>query len=221
MTVGEIKTLIVSWLDDPQMGYFTPANLQVWINLAHRQVQMYLLQAGENYYMKPVETYTVTGQADYVLPSDFMVENRLEWVLSGTGSNENRIPLQQITTNQQDLITINQGQPTAYYIKKDRVTLSPTPDNVYLLRLYYSPMVADLTSDSDVPDIPEQYMEFVGIVAAYNGFVKDDRVPNNIAAKMEQFKSILEKMAATRVQDHSRRIVETNSYEFGAFGGAW
>lgn len=221
MTVGEIKTLIVSWLDDPNQTYFTPAQLLVWINLAHRQVQMLLLQAGENYYMKPVETYTVASQSDYVLPSDFMVDHRLEYVISGTGVNENRVPLTEITTNQQDMIAITSGQPTNYYIKKDRVTLSPTPDNIYLLRLYYSPMVANLTSDSDVPDIPEQYMEYVAILGAYNGFIKDDRVPNNILAKMAQFEKLLKEMSEDRVQDHSRRIVELNSYEFGSFGGAW
>lgn len=217
MTVGEIKTLIVSWLDDPNQGYFTPAQLLVWINLAHRQVQMLLLQSGENYYMKPVETTTVANQSDYVLPSDFVVEHRLEYVQSGTGVNENRCPLEEITTNQQDMINITSGLPSNYYIKKDRVTLSPTPDNAYTLRLYYSPMVSDLTSDSDVPDIPEQYMEYVAILGAYNGFIKDDRVPNNILAKMQQFEKILKEMAATRVQDHSRKIVQLNSYEFGAF----
>lgn len=221
MTRGEIKTLILSWLDDPLAGYFTEANLNVWVNLAHRQVQMLLLQAGENYYMKPVETYTVANQSDYVLPSDFMVEHRLEYVISGTGVNENRMPLQMITTNQQDLIAITAGQPTAYYIKKDRVTLSPTPDSAYLLRIYYSPMVADLSSDSDVPDIPEQYMEYVAILGAYNGFIKDDRAPNNIVAKMAQFEKLLKEMSEDRTQDHSRRIVELNSYESGSFGGAW
>lgn len=217
MTRGEIRDLVISWLDDPNEGYFTPAQVNVWINLATRQVQMYLLQAGENYYMKPVESMTVANQADYILPSDFMVEHRLEYVISGTGPNENRQPLTEITTNQQDLISITSGMPTNYYIKKDRVTLSPTPSQAWLLRLYYSPIVPDMFSDLDVPDVPEQYQEYIAIVAAFNGYVKDDRVPNNISAKMAEFKDILKKMAETRVQDHSRRIVETTSYEFGAF----
>lgn len=221
MTVAEIENLVVSWLDDPNKTYFTPAQLLTWINLAHRQVQMLLLQAGQNYYMKPVETYTVANQSDYAMPSDFITEHRLEYVISGTGVNENRIPLSEITTNQQDLINITSGQPSNYYIKKDRFTLSPTPDNVYLLRLYYSPIVSDLVFDSDVPNVPEQFMEFVAILAAYNGFIKDDRVPSSLAMKMGQFEALLKQMSAERTQDHSRRIVELNSYEYGGFGGAW
>src|SRR4051812_22648575 len=137
MTRAEISTLMMSWLDDTQQAYFTPAQVNVWINLAQREVQKLLLLAGENYYEKPVETLTVMNQADYVLPVDFIVEHRLEIVLSGTGVNENRLKLEAITTNEQDMISIAAGTPTNYYIKKDRVTLSPTPQQAWTLRLYY------------------------------------------------------------------------------------
>lgn len=215
MTRAEIRTLICSWLDDPNQTYFTPAQTNIWINLAHRQVQMYLLQAGENYYMRPVETNCVIGQSDYLLPTDFMVEHRIEVVISGTGINENRLPLVFITTNEQDLIPISTGLPTNYYIKKDRFTVSPTPDQTYLMRLYYSPMVADLTGDSDVPDIPEQYMEYVAVLAAYNGFIKDDRAPNNLVAKKQELEALLKQMSEDRTQDRSRQVVSVLDFDAG------
>lgn len=217
MTRGQLSTLVLSWLDDEGQGYFNSNDVNTWLNLAHRQVQMLLLQAGENYYMKPVETQTVSGQSDYVLPSDFMVEHRLEIVLSGTGPNENRQALQVITTNQQDLISIVLGIPSSYYIKKDRVTISPTPQQAYTMRLYYSPMVGDLASDSDVPDVPEQYMEYVALLAAYNGFIKDDRMPSNLQAKMMQFETLLKQMAEDRTQDQSRQVVLTQPYDYGGW----
>jgi hypothetical protein len=218
MTRAEIRTLIYSWLDDDAGGYFTPAQVNTWINLAHRQVQMLLLQAGENYYMKPVETMTVAGQPDYVLPADFMVEHRLEYVAGGTGPNEDRQQISPITTNQQDYISIGLGNPSNYYIKKDRFTLSPTPAQAWLLRLYYSPMVQDLANDSDVPDVPEQYMEYVAVLAAFNGFIKDDRAPQTLQAKMIQLETLLKQMAEDRNQDQSRQVVQVTDYDnFGGF----
>jgi hypothetical protein len=217
MTRLDINNLVLSWLDDNTGGYFTPAQVNVWINLAHRQVQMLLLQAGENYYMKPVETTTVAGQADYILPADFMVEHRLEYVLSGTGPNESRQPITMITTNQQDMVSIGLGNPANYYIKKDRVTLSPTPAQAWPLRIYYSPMVQDLTGDTDVPDVPEQYMEYVALLAAFNGFIKDDRAPQNLQAKMMQFELLLKQMSEDRTQDASRQVVQTMDYDNGSF----
>lgn len=215
MTRAEIRTLMRSWLDDPNGGYFDDSICNVWINLAHRQVQMLLLQAGQNWYEKPVETTTVLGQADYVLPADFVTEQRLEIVQSGTGVNENRQKLVEITTNQQDFMCIAAGFPTNYAIRKDRFTVYPTPDNAYLIRLYYSPLVADLGNDSDVPDVPEQFMEYVAVLGAYNGFIKDDRPPNNLVSKMNQFEILLKQMAADRTQDSSRQVVVKDDYDSG------
>lgn len=215
MTRSEIRTLMLSWLDDAQSGYFDATTCNTWINLAQREVQKRLLQAGNNFYLTPVFTSTVASQSDYVLPSDFVILHRLELVVSGTGVSENRTALLPITTNQQDLISIALGIPTNYYMKKDRVTLSPTPDQVYTLRLYYSPRVADLSSDSDVPDVPEQFMELVPILAAYNGFIKDDRVPANLVEKRNQYEKLFDRMAAERNQDVSRQVVVTQDYDSG------
>jgi hypothetical protein len=215
MTRADIRAVVLSWLDDGSGGYFTSDQVNTWINLAHRQLQMILLQAGENYYMKPVETQTVAGQADYILPADFMIEHRLEYVLSGTGPTEQREQIFPITTNQQSFISIGLGNPSNYYIKKDRFTLSPTPSQVWTLRLYYSPMVQDLSGDTDVPDCPEQYMEHVALLAAYNGFIKDDRAPANLQAKMMQFEALVKQMSEDRTQDMSRQVVQVQDYDSG------
>lgn len=217
MTRAEIRTLIQSWLDDINGGYFTSSQVNTWINLAQRQVQMSLLLAGQNWYEKAVETPLVYGQNDYMLPDDFMVEHRLEVVISGTGAQENRQILVQVTNNQADLVGLNYGIPTNYIIKKDRFTVLPTPNQALTMRLYYSPIVADLTQDSDVPDVPEQFMEYLAVLAAYDGFIKDDRTPENLMAKKVKYEEMLNKMAAERMQDMSRQVVLTQPYDYGAF----
>lgn len=215
MTRIEARTIVWGWLDDPQGAYFTEALVNTWLNLAQREVQKRLLQAGQNWYMKPVQTTTVASQADYVLPSDFLVEHRIEIVISGTGVNENRQPLEAITLNQQDQVSIGLGVPTNYYIKKDRVTLSPTPQQAYTMRLYYSPRVSDLTQDTDTFDVPEQFVEYVPIVAALNGFIKDDRAPDNLLIKKKEYEDLLKQSAVGRTQDSSRRVVSRNTFDRG------
>ena len=116
MLVSTAITLMSSWLDDPNNGYFTQANCITWLNLAQRHVQQELLQAGNNWYLKPVETTMVVGQAEYVLPTDFMQEHRLEVVMSNYGTTEeNAQPLIPITLNQQDMVSRRLGNPTNYY----------------------------------------------------------------------------------------------------------
>jgi hypothetical protein len=217
-SVAQLTTLILSWLDDESAGYFTASNTITWINFAQREVQKQLVMAGENYYVKPIETLTVVGQADYVLPSDFLKEHRLEIVISGTGSNEIRQPLSAITINEQDLVSIAPGQPTNYYLKKDRITISPTPSVAnQVMRMWYSYKILDVALTTDIPDIPEEYMEYVALLAAYNGFIKDDRPPENLVLKANEYKERLKQMAEDRLQDSSRHVVMTEDYGYGGW----
>lgn len=217
MLRSQVKQLVLSWLDDEQSTYFTDANLNLWINQAQKQVQLILLQAGHNWYMKPVETTLVIAQSDYVLPSDNIEVHRAEVVLSGTGTNENRQPIIEITTNQQDFIGVQSGTPTNYYIKKDRITLLPTPDQALTMRLYYSPIVSDLGSDSDALDVPDEFTEYACILTAYNGFIKDDRAPNNLVLKKQEFEALLKQMAVDRVTEKSRQVVQVTDWAGGLF----
>lgn len=220
MQLSDIQNLLASWLDDANQGYFTPAQTLPWIQLAHKQVQLILLNAGQNYYQIPVETYCVTGQSDYLFPSDFLIEHRLEIILNTpatTTYNENRQPLVAITTNQQDQIELALGPPTNYVIKKDRYTVSPTPDLPYLMRLYYSPLVYLIQNPTDVPDCPDQFVELIPLLAAFNGFIKDDRAPANLTQKLEDFKMLVKQLSTNRTQDASRQVVQTEVWDTGGW----
>lgn len=212
-TVGQLQTLMLSWLDDPNAGYFTAANTIQWINLAQREVQKQLIMAGENYYVQTSTTLTVVGQAQYVLPSDFLKEHRIEIIEEGTGSNEVRQALVEITINQQDFIPIALGQPENYYLQKNSIFISPTPSIPnQVMRLYYSYRAADIALTTDICDIPEEFQEYIALLAAYNGFIKDDRAPENLNGKIMEYKERLKQMAEDRMQDAGRGIVITDEY---------
>lgn len=212
MTRAEIRTLALSWLDDPDGGYFTSAQMNVFINNAQREVQKQLVQAGQNYYLKRAETTTVVGQADYILPTDFLKSHRLEWIDSGTGTNESRIQIYPITVNQQNITTPALGIPAVYSLLQERFTLYPTPQSAKVVRLYYSYRVTDMSADSDTPDVPADYHEYIAILAAMDGFVKDDRAPQNLVKKMEDYKVLMKQTADDRRQDKPRRVLITDEY---------
>lgn len=218
MTRGEMKTYIQGLLDDPKGTYFTSTILDTWLNLAQREVQKKLINVGQNFFVKPVTTVTVANQQDYVLPVDFIAENRIEIVISGVAPNENTQPIKPITTNQKDLYQIGVGTPVVYSIKKDRISLFPIPSQIWTLRLYYSPIVTDMTSDADTPDVPLQFQEYVAILAAFNGYIKDDRAPQNLLTKAAEYESMLVKIAQERRKDQSRTVVDKGYYDsYGDF----
>jgi len=218
MTRGDLRNLCLYWLDDLQGAYFTPTQMNVFINNAQREVQKQLMQAAEDYYLKVLQTVTVQGQGDYVLPADFYKLRRLEYILSGTGVNEDPLQLQSITLNQRAYLPIGTGTPANYILKSDRFTILPFPDtpNV-ILRLYYTYRIADMTTDADVPDVPEDYHEYIAVLAALDGFVKDDRSPQNLVDKREAYLKLMKQTAEDRKADRSRQVIVRDQ----TFGVGW
>lgn len=213
MTFLELQNYVVEWLDDPNFGYFSQSTVQTWLNRALREVQKQLIQAGENWYITCAISSTVTDQREYTLPSDFLKSHRLEYVSSGTGVNQSLFVITPSTLQQaRTLIGAKSGTPSVFVMRKSSFDLYPAPDTPdKTLRLYYSYRVSDMSGDNDVPDCPEQYHEYIAILAALNGYIKDDRAPNSLLEKRNFYLDMMKKDAEDRQQDTPRMVVITET----------
>lgn len=218
-TLNEALFKVSYLLDDLQFGYFATLQLTRSLNDAQFEVQKRLLQAGQNFYLDCVQTTMVIGQANYQLPSAFLHSHRLEYITQGLGTaNEVTSVVTPITLNQQDVYPFTTGSPAGYFLKKSNLVLTPSPDNTYVLRLYYSYRVAPLVLTSDAFDCPEQYDEWVVILAAVDAFLKDGRDASLLLEKKKYYEELLKQEANNRVQDRPRMIVQTG---MDGWGGAF
>lgn len=207
MNLLQLKNLTVSYLDDLEFGYFTQAQLTVWINNAQRKVQRILIDMKQNYYLKCVQTQTVTNQCNLVLPTDFMMAHRIELVLSGVFPNETKYVIVPITLMQQDFLGPTPAPPQAYYFKRNNLCLAPIPDQAYTLRLTYSYAATDMVVDNEVPDVPERYHELLAVYAALDGFVKDDRDNAYLMSLANNYIECMKAEAQQRQEQQSRNVV--------------
>lgn len=215
MNFGEMQNMTAYWLDDLQFGYFTSTQVKLWLNNAQKRVQKRLLKAGELYYKVDVQTTLVVGQRIYELPSDFKKLHSLELVISGTYPNESTQPLGPITENQKYGLP-GTGTPVAYTISGTQLFIRPAPDTARVMRLAYSPEVADMVNDSDVADVPESYHELLPLLAAEDGFIKDGRASDLLEKKLKEFGTETSADAQERNQDQPRSIIENGS-DMGGF----
>lgn len=217
MTLAQLITLMQTWLDDPQGGYFTDAICTTFLNNAQRQVQRKLIQSGEMWYTQTVQTSTVADSQSYTLPEDFLRLHKLTLIVSGTYPNQNPMRLKYVTPVESDAFPTGTGMPRAYYLNKNSLFLLQVPNAVYTLEMLYSYLVEDMSSAADEPDVPSQYHEMIAIWATLDGFLKDQRDPNPVfAKKMEEYNLALTQDAQNRTVDSPRHVVETQDY--GGFG---
>jgi hypothetical protein len=214
-SLSALQTLVSTWVDDVSNGYFTLPQITTFINNAQREVQKQLLQAGELWYATPVQSTTVLGQNTYTLPSDFLKLHRLEVIISGTPPNESSSTIEPLTLNEQDLEPPGIGTPAGHVILQNVLYLYPAPDTAALpLRLWYSPLVADMVNTTDVPNVPTQYQEYIAILATIDCFLKDQRDPGPWMEKKTYYLELMKADAQARTQDASRHVVITQGDGF-------
>ena len=218
MTLGEMYTELASLLDDVNFGYFTKPQLLRFLNNSQRELQKLLLQSGNSWYNFEKTKPTVTNQAEYSLPYNFLKLNRLELV-QNPGLNETWQKIEAITLNQKDYFP-KAGMPQAYYLSRTNLVLCPAPNNaVYTLRLNYSYRVADMIADeSVVPDVPEEYHELLVLFAVVDCLIKDGRDASLLEKKRDEWVLRMRRDADERLQDGPRMVRMTDG---DSLGGPW
>jgi len=224
MLLQDLQNLCLSWLDDLNATYFTLTQLNVFINNAQREAQKQLLQAGQNWYMTSAYTYTVALQNCYTLPSDFLKLHKFDVYTQGdpglpqSQSSLNTLStLQYITPTEVNLVSQGPGCPTCYYFEKNCIVLTAVPDQVYPIQMLYTPIVSDMTNQTQAPDVPLQYHEYIAILATIDGLLKDQRDPTAFLEKKRYYEELMRQDAVERNLDSPRMIVTTESDGFSYF----
>lgn len=211
MNRGELRTLALSWLDDLAGTYFTESQMNVWLNNAQREVAKQLIQSGEQWYTTRASTGIGPNYTVYTLPEDFLRVDKLQILISGTVPNQNFQLLTPVTLVQlAQLSPPSIGTPSAYAIRKNYLVITPIPSQAYTIYMDYTYRVADMGSDTDIPDVPPQFQEYIAVLAAADGFLKDQRDPSMIMAKKEYYLQLMKQDSQNRNVDAPRMVVATD-----------
>lgn len=211
MTFADLQVYSSDLLDDVNNSYFTLPVLKLRLNRGLKELQKRLISANQSWYSYCVKTSTVVDQANYALPDDFVEILRLERLMQGSGATGRYQQIMPITTNQRDLTPDISGDPFWYYIAQNEIVLKPTPNRVVELHLEYAYLVPDMVNQADVPDCPDQYSEYIAILATRDCLIKDGRPLAPIQSKLDQYEILLKQAAVQRKADAPRMIVKTDS----------
>lgn len=215
MDLSDLRALTLQTLDDPAGTYFTQPVLDLRLNLAAKETQKRLLSANKEYYLKCLKTDTVIGQQAYSLPDDFIRMLRLEWYLPGQVSSTQSTMIYPITPNQRDLVGSVQSQyPQLYSFAKNNIILWPIPQTVVEMHIEYSYLIADMVNASDVPDVPDQFQEYISILVARDGLIQDGRPLGPLQTKLDAYEVLFKQIADQRNMDVPRMVVQTQATGF-------
>jgi hypothetical protein len=126
---------------------------------------------------------TIAGEARYDLPTDVLVVMRL----SDITNYRKLIKWGDRQLNSVDNYTA-QGKPIYYVRYRNWVELSPIPDGIYTIEVFYKYAHAPITDDQQIPNIPLSWHEGIVLMAKHKYYsnIENDQV--KAAMAYESFK---------------------------------
>lgn len=111
---------------------------------------------------------TVTGKQEYPLPADMMHLVRVEYRQAGSTSENDWVRMESNNIGNNNTRSYFPPRESygsrnqfGYFIAGNKIYFNPVPSSSYTVRLWTVPRAQDMSADSDVPPIPEEYHEII------------------------------------------------------------
>lgn len=161
-----MKTMLAATLHDSSLVSKVGDWINETINDIHARTNFAYVQVSTSF-------NTVQGQQEYSFSSIQVASKPIEKMLY-VRDRANKISLEEIsyaTLYDENAAPEDdtQGNPLAYYTKDEVVGLWPIPGSAITLYVDYKKITADLTADSDTPDLPIPWTDVIVLGAEARG----------------------------------------------------
>lgn len=181
MNLGELRTMVRGFLNEPVAAFWSDAELNGHINVGHRKLYNFIRNLSQYNFTTRVTFQTVVNQEYYKLPGD-LKSMKLISILNDNNDEEwldyNPWPHPENWTTRTALSTDVTGFPQAFWMMGDSLRISPIPADISTIRIYYEARLVDLTADADVPASDVDYHDMCAIWAGIMARPKD-KVPSD------------------------------------------
>jgi hypothetical protein len=227
-TLSDIKTLVKEPVDLEAEDFISDAELTRYINAGIREAEAEIHNVFQDYYLaEPYTLQLVAGTSTYNLP-EYIFANKIRKIIFDDESDTRGTAyIIKRVRNLEDIPYVRKESSAdperfVYLITNDRtngekIRIYPTPQSSYSteIKIYYLREAKQLSSDSDVLDIPE-FVDFVVLFARYEALKKE--LGNPLAGPTkEQLEMKREQMVNTlinRFPDGDSSIIQdTGIYE--------
>lgn len=214
ITLATIRTESRQRADMENSEFITDSELNTFINQSYAELYDLLVSRFEDYYTTSTTFTLSAGSNTYALPSDFYKLRGLDYASSGT----NYIPVYKYNFSDRNRRNrsvnrlIGRQFDIRYRILGNTLTMTPEDGAAGNYRLWYTPRITRLSSDSDTLDSVNGWHEYVVVDAARKMLLKEESSTTALDREKQALIERIEAMAANR-DDQPETITDTQSWD--------
>ena len=223
VTLSSIKDQARQRADMVNSKFFTEAELNNYVNQSVKELYDRLINAGEFYYLQSYNVPVLIGTDTYSLPIDFYKLLGVDLVLD---SNGNAVTLRPFQFEQRNAYLFT---PTwnivglsylRYMVQGDTIKFVPQPSSPQNIRIWYAPMTAELSADTDTFQGINGWEEYVIVDTAIKMLMKEESDPSAFMAQKQAMIQRIEEMKVMRDIGATGKIADVSRimpWEFWSF----
>ena len=209
MTVLETIDLARNMLNEPldasrtfpdnSSNFYTDTVLLNYLNREQQLLQNFIIQSHENYFVTSVNVNIVSNTDEYALNSSVIKILRMEWIADDPLRSTEIHPIS--FNEKENYIGLSHGitgtgEIRAYAIKGDTLTFRPVPSTTTAsaVRYYFVKKLADLVSQSQVSEVPENYHEILSWGIYKRALLQQEGSAESYAVASKEYESMVEEM---------------------------
>lgn len=204
--------------------FVSDSELNSFINSSANELWDLLVSTVDDYGLTSTNLSIVAGTDTYSLPAAFYKLRGVDVVVDASG---NAVTLKPFNFAERNNFAFT---PTwnlvglaylRYHIQGNSLRFIPIPNTVQTVRVWYIPVLTQMSADSDTLDGVNGFEEYVVVDAARKMRIKEESDTSALDMEKAALKQRIEAMAASRDQGSCEKIADvsrTLPYEFWAFG---
>lgn len=226
VTLAQLRTNARNRADMANSQFASDSELNSLINSSANELWDLLVSTVEDYGLTSSTISVVAGTDTYSLPSNFYKLRGVDLVVDGNG---NAVTLKPFNFAERNAYLFT---PTwnvvglsylRYHVVGNSIRFVPVPNQAQTVKLWYIPVLTQMSADGDTLDGVNGFEEYVVVDAARKLRVKEESDTTQLDMEKAALIARIQAMAADRDHGTAERIADvtkTIPYEFWAFNNS-
>lgn len=222
-TLLQIRDAARKRADMENSAFWTDPQITYEINASAKLLYNFLVETfGDEYYVSSTTDASVADQATYALPSDFF---KLLGIDVGDGASPtNYISVKKFSFKERNTRPANASwlRNYRYRLEGSNYRIIPTPKAGVTFRVWYVPVLTELSADGDTFDGVHGYEEFIVLDVAIKMLQSEESETAHLEARLAEFKAAVIRDATSRDIAEPHQVQDVGEIELlEDFEGLW
>ena len=212
VTLAVLKTRARQRADMEDSEFISDSELLSYINSSYAELYDLLVASYEDYHVgNPVE-FTISSGNTYTLPSDFYKLRAIDYKVDGSNyAAMRRFVFADRNSNERSRTVDTEMK---YRIVGNKIYIEPSSNANGDYRIWYTPSITLLSTDSDTIDGINGWEEYVVVDAAIKMLNKEESDTRHLDMEKQSLMQRIEKMSQNRDDAAPDTITDMSAYGF-------